>query len=62
MQAIDGKKVYIIAALYAFGYGFWQAGIFSGDMMNVDWQLFWLYLFEGGFLAAFRSAVAKVGA
>jgi len=58
MNAIDGKKVYILAALWALGVGGFEAGVLHGTL---DWSTLFPYLFEGGFAAAFRHAIAKMG-
>lgn len=63
MGAVDGKKTYLLAILYAFGFGAYQSGllgVFAGTGA-FDMPLFVEFLFEGGFIAAIRHALAKLG-
>ena len=56
MNAINGNKTYVLAAFWAFGVGFYDAGILTG---SIDWGTLLPYVFEGGLAASFRSALKK---
>ena len=56
MDKINGNKTYLLAAFWAFGVGFYEAGILTG---SVDWASLLPYVFEGGLAATFRSALKK---